>query len=125
MKTSSKVAKEMRESLPKETCGVIIIDSSGEVVALEMYRKPQAFWKRSGFLESYAIEHYDVKKSPVEGEVAWSSALQLLFKLKDIDDEDVSSSEDSDNAFIGLEELRGEALFGKDLKSVLYCTLVK
>ncbi len=122
---ASEVAKEIRESLPKETCGVIVVDSNGEVVALEMYRKPHAFWKRSGFLESFAIEHYDVKKAPVEGEAAWSSALQLLFKLKDIDEESVVAKEDSDNAVIGLEDLKGEALLGEDLKSVLYCTLVK
>jgi hypothetical protein len=122
---ASEVAKEIRESLPKETCGVIVVDSNGEVVALEMYRKPQAFWKRSGFLESFAVEHYDVSKAPVEGEAAFSSALQLLFKLKDIDEENVAAKEDSDNAVIGLEKLRGEALLGNDLKSVLYCTLVK
>jgi hypothetical protein len=122
---ASEVAKEIRESLPENTCGVVVVDSNGEVVALEMYRKPQAFWKRSGFIESFAVEHYDVKKKPVEGEAAWSSAVQMLFKLKDIDDENVAAKDDSDNAVIGLEDLKGEALLGKDLKSVLYCTLVK
>jgi hypothetical protein len=122
---ASEVAKEIRESLPKETCGVVVINSNGEAIAFEMYRKPQAFWKRSGFLESFAVEHYDVKKALVEGEAAFSSALQLLFKLKDIDEENIASKEDSDNAVIGFEDLKGEALFGNDLKSVLYCTLVK
>ncbi|MHA2359056.1 MAG: ARPP-1 family domain-containing protein [Candidatus Thorarchaeota archaeon] len=122
---ASEVAREIRESLPKETCGVIVVDSNGEVVALEMYRKSHAFWKRSGFLESFAVEHYDVKKTPVEGETAWSSALQMLLKLKDIDEENVAAKEDSDNAVIGLENVKGEALLGNDLKSVLYCTLVK
>jgi hypothetical protein len=122
---ASEVAKEIRESLPENTCGVVVVDSNGEVVALEMYRKPQAFWKRSGFIESFAVEHYDVKKKPVEGEAAWSSAVQMLFKLKDIDEENVAAKDDSDNAFIGLEDLKGEALLGKDHKSVLYCTLVK
>jgi len=122
---ASEVAKEIKESLPKETCGVIVVDSNGEVVALEMYRKPQAFWKRSGFLESFAVEHYDVKKALVAGDTAKNSAIQLLLKLKDIDEKNVATKEDSDNAVIGLEELRGEALLGNDLKSVLYCTLVK
>ena len=45
--------------------------------------------------------------------------------LRRAPEENVAAKEDSDNAFIGLENLRGEALLGNDLKSVLYCTLVK
>jgi hypothetical protein len=122
---ASEVAKEIRESLPEDTCGVIVVDSNGEAIALEMYRKPSAFKKRMGFLESFAVEHYDVEKTPVEGEAAWASAMQLLLNLKDLNEKNVAAKKDSDNAMIGVQDLQGEALLGKDLKSILYCSLGK
>ena len=71
------------------------------------------------------MEHFDVEKSPIEGEAAWASAVQLLMNLKDINEKNVASKKGSDNATIGVQDLQGEALFGKDLKSILYCSLGK
>ena len=88
-----------------------------------MYRRPQAFNKRAGYLESLTVELYDVEKKPLEGETAWSSALQLLLKMKEIDDDNVASKVDSESAMIGLDELRGEAVLATGSKSILYCSL--
>ncbi|MFW9789118.1 MAG: ARPP-1 family domain-containing protein [Candidatus Thorarchaeota archaeon] len=122
---ASEVAKEIRESLPEDTCGVIVVDSNGEAIAFEMYRNAQAFRKRLGFVESFAVEHYDVEKTPLQDEAASASALKLLETLKDINETDVASKDDSDNAVIGVRELKGEALLRRDLRSVLYCSLGK
>lgn len=120
---ATEVAREIRGSLPENTCGVIVIDSKGEAVAFEMYRRPQAFNKRAGYLESLTVELFDVEKSPLENEAAWSSALQLLLKMREIDDESVASKEGSGNAIIGLNELRGEAVLAPGNESILYCSL--
>ncbi|MGY5858921.1 MAG: DUF6569 family protein [Candidatus Thorarchaeota archaeon] len=120
---ATEVAREIRSSLPDNTCGVIVIDSKGEAVAFEMYRRPQAFSKRAGYLESLTVELYNVEKKPLEGEAAWSSALQLLLKMKEIDDDKVASRVDSESAMIGLDDLRGEAVLAPGSESILYCSL--
>ena len=120
---ATEVAMEIRNSLPDNTCGVIVINSAGEAVAFEMYRRPQAFNKRGGYLESLAVELFDNEKKPLEGEAAWSSALQLLMKMKEIDDDKIASKDDSESAMIGLDELRGEVVLASGSESILYCSL--
>jgi len=120
---ATEVAREIRGSLPENTCGVIVIDSKGDAVAFEMYRRPQSFNKRAGYLESLTVELFDIEKKPLEGEAAWSSALQLLLKMKEIDDDNVASKDDSESAIIGLDELRGEAVLAPGSESILYCSL--
>ncbi|MGY5854220.1 MAG: DUF6569 family protein, partial [Candidatus Thorarchaeota archaeon] len=120
---ANEVAKEIKSGLPENTCGVVVIDSKGNAVAFEMYRRPQAFRKRTGYLESLTVELFDVEKKPLEGEAAWSSALQLLLKMKEIDDDNVASKDDSESAIIGLDELRGEAVLAPGSESILYCSL--
>ncbi len=66
---------------------------------------------------------FDVEKTPLAGEVAWSSALQTLLKMREIDDDNVASKDDSESAIIGLDELRGEAVLAPGSKSILYCSL--
>jgi hypothetical protein len=117
------VAREIRSSLPENTCGVIVIDSKGKTVAFEMYRRPQAFNKRAGYLELLTVDLFDVEKTPLAGEVAWSSALQTLLKMREIDDDNVASKDDSESVIIGLDELRGEAVLAPGSKSILYCSL--
>lgn len=85
--------------------------------------KPQAFSKRAGYLESLTVEPFDVEKMPLEGEVAWSSALQLLPKLREIDDDNVASKDDSECVIIGLNEHRGEAVLTPGSDAILYCSL--
>ena len=120
---ATEIAKEIKSQLPENTCGVIVVDSKGAAVAFEMYRRPQAFQKRAGYLESLTVELFDVNKKPLGGEAAWSSALQLLLKMKEIDDDKVASKDDSESAIIGLDELRGEVVLAPGSESILYCSL--
>lgn len=126
---ASKLADRIRSTLPKDTCGLVIIDSKGEVVALELYRRTQAFWKRAGFLESIILEHSNAEARELEGEVAWSKALQFIFRLRDMKSGEAAAKDDSDNVIFGFGDLKGEAVLGpeteKDLRSILYCTLGK
>lgn len=123
------LADRIRSILPKDTCGLVILNTKGEVIALELYRRSQAFWKRAGFLESIILEHANAQAKELEGEVAWSKALQFIFRLRDIESTEAASKEDSDNVIFGFGDLKGEAVLGpetkKDLRSILYCTLGK
>ncbi|MGY5854401.1 MAG: DUF6569 family protein [Candidatus Thorarchaeota archaeon] len=129
-KIAEKSASEVKDTLPEKTCGLIVVRSDGKIIAMELYRSKQAFWNRIGFLESILLEYGKKEQSVLEGEAAWSAAIQLLLKLKDINPDEVIQKQGSDNLHIGLEELRGEAITGellkselKSLKSILYCSL--
>ncbi len=74
-------------------------------------------------LESLTVEFYDAEKKPLEGEAAWSSAIQLLLKMKEIDDDNVASKVDSESSMIGLDELSGEAVLATGSETILYCSL--
>lgn len=123
----SDTAKEIRTQLPERTCGVIVIDAAGQIVAIELYRRDQAFKKRLGFLESVLIEFSDSEERPLEREAAWAKAVQLLLQMKDIKHAEVAAKEDTQSIIIGLGNLRGEALLQKTIdeekNSVLYCSL--
>jgi hypothetical protein len=121
-------AKNIKEALPDGTCGLIVIDSDGSVLAFEIYRSANSFSQRKGFIESLAMLDQKEKK-PMEGEAAWSRGLQLLFRMKDLGDEEVVSKDDSQVVHIGFDDLRGEAIVGKERKTsqnaVLYCSIGK
>ena len=123
------VANEIRESLPDRTCGVIVIDSNGNIHSMEMYRSQRAFQKRSGFIESIVMDLSDDNKGSMEKEITWSKALQLLLKLKDIGDDEVIMKDGSDNIHISVEGLTGEAIIGNvsdsSKSSILYCSISK
>ena len=88
-----------------------------------LQQKPQSFHKQAGDLVSLTAELFDIEKKPLEGEAAWSSVLQLLLKMKEIDEDNVASKEESEGAIVGLEELRGEAALAPGSESILYCSL--
>ena len=75
------------------------------------------------YLESLAVELFDVEKKPLEGEADWSSVLQLLLKMKEIDDESIASRVESESSIIELDERRGEAVLATGSESILYCSL--
>ena len=120
--------ESIKSSLPEGTCGLIVIDSEGSVLAFELYRNSNSFKQRKGFIESLAMLEQKEKK-PLEGEAAWSRGLQLLFRMKELGDEEVISKKDSDTIHIGFDDLRGEAIIGKglkdDMRAVLYCSIGK
>lgn len=125
--TAASIAKEVRDKLPKGTCGVIVIDPTGKIIAMELYSKERAFMRRAGFLESVLMEFSDQTKKALEGEAAWSKAVQLLLQMKDIKSNEVLAKTDTQSISIGLHDLRGEAILQKNVEEtknhILYCSL--
>ncbi len=128
-KRVSEIADDIKSNLPKNTCGLIIVDKTGEVVAVELYRRPKAFEKRLGFIESVLMEFSDPEHSALEKEAAWAKAVQLLLSLKDMTPESAAAKSNTSNVVIGLKDLKGEAVL-KDIAQkrknrVLYFSLSK
>ncbi|MFW9802306.1 MAG: ARPP-1 family domain-containing protein [Candidatus Thorarchaeota archaeon] len=125
-KKTREIAEEIRNRLPENTCGFIVINTDGQPVALEFYRNSKAFRHRSGVLESLVAEYCDNEKKPVSEKTAREEALQLVGHLKRARKKEAISAKDSSNIVVGLGDLKGEAVAGETregLAKLLYFTL--
>ncbi|UCE11456.1 MAG: hypothetical protein JSW61_05865 [Candidatus Thorarchaeota archaeon] len=125
-KSAEKTAKKFRKEMPERTCGFIAVDSKGIVRSIEIYRSARAFQGRSGFIESLLMAFSKKGEKTQENEVALSTALQVLMKLRRISDETVIVQEGSDNLHIRVDELTGEAITSKQpdgTHRVIYASL--
>ncbi len=126
-KEVTKAADQIREQLPDRTCGVIVIKREDGIQAFELYRSSQAFQKRVGFIESLLMDDIVTDAWPLEGEAAWATAIQLIYRMREITEKEVFVKDGSDNLHVGIDELVGEAIIGQNLElsspSILYCTL--
>ncbi|MFW9848654.1 MAG: ARPP-1 family domain-containing protein, partial [Candidatus Thorarchaeota archaeon] len=126
-KEVTEAANQIRNQLPDDTCGVIVIKRESGIQAFELYRSSKAFQKRAGFIESLLMDDSITDTWPLEGEAAWATAIQLIYRLREITDKEVIVKDGSDNLHIGVDELVGEAIVGQNLEvptqSILYCTL--
>ncbi|MHA2208285.1 MAG: ARPP-1 family domain-containing protein, partial [Candidatus Thorarchaeota archaeon] len=127
-KKTKEIANEIRNKLPDNTCGFIVIDTDGQAVAMEFYRNSKAFKHRAGVLESLVAEYCDDEKGSVAEKTARTGALQLLKHLKKAKKKEAMATKDSNNIVLGLKDLRGEAVAGEmrdGLAKLFYLTLGK
>jgi hypothetical protein len=126
-KEVTQAADQIRDQLPEDTCGVVVIKREEGIQAFELYRSARAFQKRAGFIESLLMDDLVTDAWPLEGEAAWATAIQLIYRLREITDKEVIVKDGSDNLHISVDELVGEAIVGQNLEipaqSILYCTL--
>ncbi|MHA2323125.1 MAG: hypothetical protein ACXACG_15950 [Candidatus Thorarchaeota archaeon] len=59
------VHKVIVGSLPKNTCGVFVLDSLGDVVAFKLHLDVSTFWERISFVEKLVVEHYKETRKPI------------------------------------------------------------
>jgi hypothetical protein len=125
-KELSNAAEQIRGLMPKDTVGVIVIQRESGIQAFELYRSGNAFQKRAGFIESLLMDKSITDSWPLEGEAAWATGIQLIYKMRDVTDEEVIVQEGSSNLHIGIDDLVGEAITGTtddNTHHILYCTL--
>ena len=126
-KEVTQAADQIRDQLPDRTCGVVVIKRESGIQAFELYRSSKAFQKRAGFIESLLMDDLVTDAWPLEGEAAWATAIQLIYRLREVTEKEVIVKEGSENLHIGIDELVGEAIIGQNLElsspSILYCTL--
>jgi hypothetical protein len=76
------VHKVIVGSLPKNTCGVFILDSLGDVVAFKLHREVSTFWERIAFVEKLVAEHYKDSRKPIGKASATGRTIAFLTRLK-------------------------------------------
>jgi hypothetical protein len=87
------VHKVIVGSLPRDTCGVFILDSLGDVVAFKLHCEASAFWERITFVERLVIEHYKDTRKPISKDSATARAVAFLIRLKMEGPKGIMSSE--------------------------------
>jgi hypothetical protein len=81
-------------SLPKNTCGVFVLDSLGDIVAFKLHQEVATFWERIAFVERLVAEHYKDSRKPIGRASATARAVAFLMKLKREGPKGIMSSSD-------------------------------
>lgn len=76
------VHKVIVGNLPRNTCGVFVLDSLGDIVAFKLHMDVDAFWSRISFVEKLVVEHYKETRKPLGKESATARAIAFLMRLK-------------------------------------------
>jgi len=76
------VHKVIVGSLPKNTCGVFILDSLGDILAFKLHQEVSIFWERINFVERLVAEQYRETRKPLNSVSASSRAVAFLIRLK-------------------------------------------
>ncbi len=76
------VHKVIVGSLPKNTCGVFILDSLGDVIAFKLHREVSTFWERIAFVEKLVAKHYKDSRKPLGRSSATARTIAFLTRLK-------------------------------------------
>lgn len=108
------VHKVIVGSLPKNTCGVFILDSLGDVVAFKLHCEVNAFWERINFVERLVVEHYKETRKPISKDSASTRAFAFLVRLKMEGPKGIMGSE-SDYFAVSRTELASEISEGNNL----------
>ncbi|MFX1579102.1 MAG: hypothetical protein ACFFBJ_05600 [Promethearchaeota archaeon] len=69
-------------SLPRNTCGVFVLDSLGDIVAFKLHMEVNKFWEKINFVEKLVIEHYKDSRKPLSKQSATTRAIAFLMRLK-------------------------------------------
>lgn len=101
------VHKVIVGSLPKNTCGVFVLDSLGDVVVFKLHSDVNTFWERIAFVERLVVEHYRDTRKPIGKDSANARAIAFLMRLKMEGPKGIMSSE-SDYFAVSRTDLTSE-----------------
>ena len=111
-------------SLPRNTCGIFVLDSLGDVLAFRLYQEVSTFWSRIGFVEKLVTEQYRETRKPLNVTNVTSIAIAFLMRLKMRGPEGIMHS-DSDYFAVSRTDMTQDRKNSNLLSStmaVLYCT---
>jgi hypothetical protein len=103
------VHKVIVGSLPRNTCGVFVLDSLGDIVAFKIHMDVGMFWQRISFVEKLVIAHYKDTRKPISKDSAISRAVAFLVRLKIEGPEGIMNS-DSDYFAVSRTALTDELI---------------
>ena len=91
--------------LPQNSCGVIVLNSEGDVVAFKLHRGIRAFWARLGFIQKLVVNLYERESEPIGKATALAKAVVFLAKLRDAGPEGIMSNSKFDYLAIGFTDI--------------------
>ena len=122
-----RIREKFIRKLPGNTCGVLILDSKGMVVALSLHLHVRTFWECIGQVVDLICKYYDPRGLLLDKMTALVSATLFLARLRGVNPKEVIATKDWGNIMIGLPILKEEANESMNLegmsKSVLYCSI--
>jgi hypothetical protein len=87
------VHKVIVGSLPQNACGILVLDSLGDVIAFKLHLDIAKFWERICFVERLVMKHYKESRKPISTDDATARAVSFLMRLKHQGPEGVMSSQ--------------------------------
>ncbi len=115
------VHKVIVGSLPKNTCGVFVLDSLGDVVAFKLHQEVSTFWERIAFVEKLVAENYKDSRKQLGRASATARVVAFLMRLKLEGPKGIMCS-DTDYFAVSRcdpEEVTGTVL--ESMSAILYC----
>ncbi|MFW9793923.1 MAG: hypothetical protein ACFFEE_06470 [Candidatus Thorarchaeota archaeon] len=108
-------------SLPRNTCGVFVLDSLGDVVAFKLHQEVSTFWARIAFVEKLVVEHFKDSRKPIGKTSSTARVVAFLMRLKMEGPQGIMSSKSDYFAISMCEpvETTNDAL--ESTSAILYC----
>jgi hypothetical protein len=69
-------------SIPLNTCGVMILDSLGDVITFKLHKEVHSFWERINSVERVVAENYRDSRKPLNRNSAIGRATAFLIRLR-------------------------------------------
>ncbi|RDE15686.1 MAG: hypothetical protein C4K48_03660 [Candidatus Thorarchaeota archaeon] len=69
-------------SIPMNSCGVLILDSLGDVITFKLHQEVSAFWERINFVEKIVAENYRDTRKPLSRASATARVVAFLMRLR-------------------------------------------
>lgn len=69
-------------SIPMNSCGVLILDSLGDVITFKLHQEVRAFWERINFVEQIVAETYRNTRKPLSKASATARVVAFLTRLR-------------------------------------------
>jgi hypothetical protein len=76
------VHKVIVGSLPRNSCGVFVLDSLGDIVAFKLHMDVDNFWEKISFVEKLVADYYKDTRKPLSKQSATARAIAFLMRLK-------------------------------------------
>ncbi|MFQ5832269.1 MAG: hypothetical protein ACE5H4_06190 [Candidatus Thorarchaeota archaeon] len=90
------------DDLPQNTCGAILVDSRGRVVAFKLFHGIQEFWERIDFIEDIALKYQKEFQRQLPEATVLGKAIVFLARLRSMGPESILSEDSSDFFAVGF-----------------------
>jgi hypothetical protein len=123
----TEIAQKFIAKLPRNTCGIVVLDSDGIVVALNLNLCIQTFWDRTSLLSNLIQKYCNPRGMPIEKKMVLVNTTLFLARLREVHPREIVETKYWGNIMIGLPNFAKEtedSLAAQCFsRSVLYCSI--